>query len=118
MKFLADECVEWQVVEALRKDGHSVFYVVEMDKSIPDEEVLNKANSESAILITADKDFGEMVYQQKRIPVGIILIRLAGLSNALKAKLVAGAVKEHFTEFLGNFAVISLTSIRFRKLSP
>jgi predicted nuclease of predicted toxin-antitoxin system len=83
MKFLADECVEWQIVEALRKDGHSVFYVVENDRSIPDEEVLNTANSESAILIPADKDFGEMVYQQKRIPVGVILIRLAGLSNAL-----------------------------------
>ena len=117
MKFLVDECVDWQIVDALRKDGHSVLYVIEMERSISDEEVLNKAIAESAILITADKDFGEMVYQQKRIPIGIILLRLAGLSNALKVKLVTVAVQQHLTELLGSFTVISIGSIRIRKLS-
>lgn len=63
MKFLVDECVERQVVDALRKDGHNVLYIVEMNRSLPDEEVLNTAIIESAILLTSDKDFGEIVYQ-------------------------------------------------------
>ncbi len=58
MKFLADDCVDWQIVDALRKDGHVVLYIVEMNRSIPDEEVLNTANAETSILLTADKDFG------------------------------------------------------------
>ncbi|WP_292774218.1 DUF5615 family PIN-like protein [Nostoc sp. NMS9] len=58
MKFLGDENLDWQIVERLRLDGHEVLYVVEMEQGIPDDEVLNLANNESAILLTSDKDFG------------------------------------------------------------
>ncbi len=57
MKFLADESIDWQIVDLLRKDGHEVLYVAEMEPGIPDNLVLNRANEEYAILLTADKDF-------------------------------------------------------------
>ena len=56
MKFLADEGVDKQIVDRLRQDGHSVWYVAEMEPGISDDEVLNLANRENAILLTADKD--------------------------------------------------------------
>jgi len=64
VNFVADERVDRQIVEQLREDGHPVIYVSEMDPGIPGEDVLRLANHESAILITADKDFGELVFRQ------------------------------------------------------
>ena len=89
MKFVADEGVDSCIVERLRQDGHPVWYVAEMAPAISDEAVLDIANREAALLLTADKDFGEMVFRQRRFSGGIILIRLAGLSTARKAELVA-----------------------------
>ncbi|MDL1962260.1 MAG: DUF5615 family PIN-like protein [Deltaproteobacteria bacterium] len=63
MNFVADESVDRQIVERLRDDGHSVWYVAEMAPSISDDEVLKLANNESASLITSDKDFGELVFR-------------------------------------------------------
>ncbi len=115
MKFLVDESVDKPIVEHLRKDGHVVLYVLEMEPGISDDEVIQRANQERALLLTADKDFGELVFQQGRIAYGIVLIRLAGLSPQLKAELVSIAVKEHAGELTHNFAVITPGAVRIRK---
>ena len=67
MNFVADESVDIQIVDRLRKDGHFVWYVTEMSPSITDDEVRELANSKSAPLITSDKDFGELVFRQHLI---------------------------------------------------
>ncbi|MDY6864328.1 MAG: DUF5615 family PIN-like protein [Thermodesulfobacteriota bacterium] len=54
MNFVADESVDRQIIEQLRDDGHSVWYVAEMTPSISDDEVLKLANNESSPLITSD----------------------------------------------------------------
>jgi predicted nuclease of predicted toxin-antitoxin system len=59
MNLIADECVDRQIVDRLRGEGHEVFYMAEMDPSIPDEIILERANQKNALLLTADKDFGE-----------------------------------------------------------
>ncbi len=115
MKFLADESVDLQVVDRLRKDGHEVWYVAEMEPGIPDELVLSWANQERAILVTADKDFGELVFRQKRISRGVVLTRLAGLSPGQKADLVSTAISQHSLELENAFAVIVPGSIRIRR---
>ncbi|HET6382614.1 MAG TPA: DUF5615 family PIN-like protein [Armatimonadota bacterium] len=76
---MADENIEQQVVERLRQDGHAVLYVAEMEPGIPDELVLQRANDERSMLITGDKDFGELVFRQGLVHLGVVLIRLAGL---------------------------------------
>ncbi|MCU0589183.1 MAG: DUF5615 family PIN-like protein [Syntrophobacteraceae bacterium] len=85
---MADENVDRQIVERLRQDGHEVWYVAEMDPGVSDQEVLTFANNEQAVLLTADKDFGELVYRQELVNPGVILLRLAGLSPDVKAELV------------------------------
>ncbi len=67
MNLLADESVDRQIVERLRQDGHHLLAVAEMAPGVPDDVVLERANQETALLLTADKDFGELVYRQKRI---------------------------------------------------
>ncbi|GIW42747.1 MAG: hypothetical protein KatS3mg077_0029 [Candidatus Binatia bacterium] len=61
MKILADEGVDRPVVERLRQDGHEVRYVAEIEPGISDDNILDLANREGAVLLTADKDFGEFV---------------------------------------------------------
>ena len=95
MNLVADESVDRQIVEQLRRDGHSIWYVPEMDPGIPDDAVLDLANREMAVLLTADKGFGELAFRQGRLTAGIVLIRLVGLSANSKAALVARAVAEH-----------------------
>jgi len=67
MKFLADESIEKPVIDWLRGQDFDVRYVAEITPSINDEEVIRFANDEGRILITNDKDFGELVFRQSKI---------------------------------------------------
>ena len=65
MNLLIDESIDRQIVEKLRLDGHNVVYVSDMDPGISDDVVLRTANSMRALLVTADKDFGELVFRRQ-----------------------------------------------------
>lgn len=116
MIFLADESVDQQIIDRLREHGYVVIAVVEMEPGISDTAVLELANARNALLITADKDFGEIIFRQRRVTKGIILLRLAGLSQEKKAALVAQAIDRHPRELEGSFAVITPGSLRIRKM--
>jgi predicted nuclease of predicted toxin-antitoxin system len=95
LNLVCDEGVERPIVERLRRDGHDVLYVADLDAGASDDLVLARASENDALLITTDKDFGELVFRQGRAASGVILLRLAGLSNAMKPRTVAGAVRKH-----------------------
>jgi len=115
MNLLADEGVDKPIVDKLRQDGHEVAYIAEMSPGIDDDTILRQANDSGALLLTLDKDFGELVFRQGLVHAGVILIRLAGLHSSTKAGVVATAIAEHDTELLNTFSVISPGSIRIRK---
>lgn len=114
MNFLADESVDKAIVECLRENGQLVMYIAEMEPGLSDEEVIQAANKENAILITADKDFGELVYRLKRISHGVILIRLSGLSTVRKGQIVYATVGKHMKELAHTFTVVTPGIIRIR----
>ena len=89
MNLLADEGIDRAVVERLRQAGHTVAWIAELSPSISDDAVLQQANDLNALLITADKDFGELIHRQRRIHAGVLLLRLAGVPNTAKADAVA-----------------------------
>ena len=117
MNFLADENVDRQIVDRLRQDGHILRYVVEMEAGISDDTVLDLANKESSLLITADKDFGEMVFRQRLIMHGIVLIRLAGITPSHKAEIVSSAINKYKSQLPHAFSVITPGAIRIRQSS-
>lgn len=116
MKILADESVDNGIVVRLRKDGHHVDYVAEMSPGIVDDEVLTLANEDNILLLTADKDFGELIFRQGRVKRGIVLYRLAGLSSNEKAEIISLSIGEHGVELLQAFSVISAKAIRIRRV--
>lgn len=115
MKFVADESVDFPIVERLRQDGHSVWAVVEMDAGIADDLVLDHANQQNAVLLTADKDFGELVFRLKRLNLGVVLVRLAGLPPKRKAEIVARVIADKGEELKEAFSVITANALRIRR---
>ena len=120
MKLYADEGVDRQVVDALRAAGFDVAYAAETDPAIPDDAVLERATAEMRLLLTNDKDFGELIYRLGKANHGVMLLRLAGLSADSKARVVVEALSTHSNEFARAFSVLSpgLLRIRARQTTP
>lgn len=114
MNIVADENLDKQIVARLRADGHDVSYIAELDPGIDDDTVLRQSRVTNAILLTADKDFGELVFRQRQLHSGVVLIRLSGLTPGEKAGIVAAAFQSHGQAMRGQFAVVSERSIRIR----
>jgi len=102
-------------VDRLRGDGHDVLYIAETEPGIDDLEVLDRSLQGDRVLLTADKDFGDLVFRQRLLHSGILLVRLAGVRSEMKAKLVAATFDQHGQEIASGFAVLSPRSLRFRK---
>ncbi|HKS96560.1 MAG TPA: DUF5615 family PIN-like protein [Terriglobia bacterium] len=117
MRFLADESVSRLVVERLRSSGFEVTSIAETQPGASDAQVLEAAASADSILITEDRDFGELVIRQ-RLPVsGIVLLELDRLSNEAEAGIVAEIVSSHSNKLPGNLVVVEPGRIRVRPLS-
>lgn len=114
MKLLADESVDRSIVERLRADGHAVHYVAEDEPGIADDVVLSRANELGALLVTADGDFGELVFRLGRTHAGVVLLRLAGLSAGAKAQSVSGVFAMREDALRSAFSVISPGRVRVR----
>jgi predicted nuclease of predicted toxin-antitoxin system len=114
MNLLADESIDLPIVAHLRQLGHRVWYVAEMNPGLSDEAVLQLAQDEQALLLTADKDFGELVFRWRQVSSGVILVRLAGLPAQRKAEIVAAAIALHGESLATAFSVISKQNVRIR----
>lgn len=112
---MVDEGVDKHIVETLRSQKHQVTYIAEADPGVTDDVVLVTANQKNALLITSDKDFGEMVYRQGSLFNGVLLLRLFGLTAQRKADLVVGALQKHADEFTHAFSVLSPGLLRIRR---
>ncbi|MFW6162112.1 MAG: DUF5615 family PIN-like protein [Planctomycetota bacterium] len=117
MIILLDESMEGGTAERLRQDGHDVLCVWEMEPGISDEIVLARANERGALLITADKGFGALIYRNRLVSTGVVLVRLGHLSEERTAEIVSAAIGEHGSRLLGTFTVLSPGIIRSRPLS-
>src|SRR6516164_1803995 len=93
MRWLADECVDAILVNQLRGAGHDTLYVAEVASGATDAEVLRRARNSSRLLLTEDKDFGELLFRLKLAVPGLVLLRLRPeqhLLNWAASKLLSG----------------------------
>ena len=86
-----------------------------MVRGIDDDAVLDTANREEALLMTSDKDFGEIVFRQNRASFGVLLIRLEGLKPETRAEITGDALGVHERELSRTFSVLSPSTIRIRR---
>jgi predicted nuclease of predicted toxin-antitoxin system len=119
MKFLLDENVEFRFVQALTDDGHDVTTIArDYPASITDREVLDIAVRESRVLVTNDRDFGELVVRQQLLHAGLIYFRypLATATNE-KISRLREIIAEH-SDLLKQFVVITPAGFRVHHAEP
>jgi len=75
MRFLADESCDFAVVRALRAAGHDVVAVAEIARGAKDPEVIRLARDEGRVLLTEDKDFGQLVHAGGQAGIGVVFLR-------------------------------------------
>jgi predicted nuclease of predicted toxin-antitoxin system len=116
MNILANENFPEDAILILRQHGHNVVWIRTEAPGSSDEQVLARAQAEDRILITFDKDFGELAFRA-RLPAssGIILFRISIPSSAHVGR-VAAAVLDSRSDWAGHFAVIEDNRIRMTPL--
>lgn len=113
-KFIVDECTGIAIVHFLRAQGYDVVGVSEAMPQASDFDILQRAIAEQRIVVTNDKDFGDMVYRDQRRHLGILLLRLADDRTETKIRVIA-AVLAHYAQHLANrFVVATEQNIRLR----
>ena len=116
MKIVADESVDRPIVDTLRAQGRDVVYVAELAPGIRDDLVLSMSHDSAALLLTADKDFGELVYRQRKLHSGIALFRLAGLAPSQKAVIIRTLFDRYADQLPNRFTVVTERAIRLRRM--
>ncbi len=114
MRFVADESVDGPIVYRLRADGHEVEYVAELSPGIKDPEVLSIARDRSVVLITADKDFGELIFRNSLAHAGLVLLRIWDLDETQSVDLVSAFIRDHAASLPGAVSVVTSTGARIR----
>ena len=118
LSLLADENIDQRLVSSLRLAGISVYSVAESSPGITDEEVMRLSENLGALILTDDKDFGEIVFRKQRSCPGIVLLRLTGVDYSHKADQVIQVIDKCGSKMTGKFAVITEERVRIRKLFP
>ncbi len=118
MRFLANENFPYDAVMALRGTGYDVAWVLTDNPGISDKDVLQRANIEGRILLTFDKDFGELAFREGlSSECGIILFRIPKSSSAEIARIVVSVLSSR-SDWTGHFSVIETNRIRMRVIPP
>ncbi len=112
MRFLVDECAGSKVAKWLRDANYEVFSVFDEARGITDDEVLTKSADENWILITNDKDFGEMIFRERRTHHGIIFMRLDDERAANKIKVLEQLLENHSEKLPEQFVTVTETKVR------
>jgi len=118
VRFLIDECLPPSMAGLLRAAGHDCAHVYELGLGgQPDEQIMDLADRENRILISADTDFGELLANAPVLAPSVILLRRTDKRAASLASVILANL-EQVTDDLaaGALIVISDTRIRVRRL--
>jgi predicted nuclease of predicted toxin-antitoxin system len=116
MRFIVDESTGVAVVEHLRGAGHDVLAVGESMPQASDKQILARAVSERRILITNDKDFGELVFRTGQIHSGVLLFRLRDESSDNRVRMVRSVLEKYADRLVEHFVVATERAVRIRSV--
>src|SRR5687767_14463318 len=118
MRILADENMARDIVAWLRGCGHDVLFAAEVNPGADDKDWTNRAERERRVILTSDKDFGELVFRDGLSSHGVVLLRLEDhmVSEILARLQSVWSVIEANPS--GGFIVITENKIRVRTLPP
>lgn len=112
MQFLADESCDFSVVRVLRAAGYDVLAIAEFAPQTGDPEVMKLAVREGRVLLTEDKDFGQLVYAGAHESNGVILIRFPSTDRAELPNKALQAIRNLGDRLAGAFIVLEPNRVR------
>lgn len=116
MRFVLDQSTDARLLPYLRGLGHDATRIGgEYPSGLPDEEVLAISQREERILITDDRDFGELIFRKRLAHAGVIFLRLGDYAElATKIERLSDALT-NYQEQLDQFLVVTRRSVRVRQ---
>lgn len=116
MQFIADENIPLETVDLLKKQGVDIVSVTKLSLGLSDTKILDLANKKERIVITFDKDFGQLIFKEKKQPHGLMLLRFVPESPLQIAKriqqVLAAKIKiEHYVVIVKKDSV-RVTSVK------
>ena len=115
LKFLVDVGVGKKVEEWLKENGYDVKTVRSIDPKVKDTEILKIAISESRMVITMDKDFGELVYKSGKSHAGVLILRIGDANGNEKAELIRKILHEYEDKMKNRFCVFQDGRLRISR---
>lgn len=112
MRFVVDECTGPGVAKWLREQGYDVISIFDEGPGTPDDSVLDRAFEDSRILITNDKDFGEMIFRERRSHHGVVFLRLADERSQNKISVLSELLENYSDRLSENFVTVTETKVR------
>ena len=116
LKFLVDVGVGRKVEEFLEDQGYDSKFVRSIDPRLPDQEIIKIAAMEDRMIITMDKDFGELVYHSALDHCGVILLRLEDASGIEKLEVMKEIISKYSEQIKNHFCVYQKGKFRVRNI--
>jgi predicted nuclease of predicted toxin-antitoxin system len=116
VRWLADECVAAPLVVFLRTSGHDVLYIAESAAGSSDSDVISLALRENRLLLTEDKDFGDLVFRRQRTVPGVVLMRTDFDNPMRKTLRLEATITRYGEELFGRYTVVEEGRVRSRRL--
>lgn len=116
MIILGDSNIDADIIKWLRTQGHDVLWAVDLPPSMSDADILSIANQQKRIVITYDRDFGDLVFRSRLVTQGIVLLRYRAATQYQRLALFKSHwpyIEQHAR---GNFIVATNDRIRKRPL--
>ena len=114
MHFVVDESTGTAVAEYLRSLGHDVLAVAEAMPQADDPAILARALSEGRIIITNDKDFGELIFRSGQAHHGVLLLRLHDETPTNRVRVIKSVLEQYSDRLAGCFTVATEGLVRIR----
>lgn len=117
ISFLANENIPLKSIFLIREAGYTIYSVSEIMAGSKDAVVLKYACENRLIILTFDRDYGELIYRHKSpIPEGIVFFRFVPLKSSEPAEILLQILKQKKVSFTRKFTVIEKDKIRQRHL--
>lgn len=115
MRFLLDESVEYRLAAFLQDQGHDVTAIAhDYPGALSDREVLALAQREGRVLVTNDRDFGELIYRLGLPHRGVIFFRLPAATMEAKVARLERILAD-YADQLDQFLVVTAKAVRVRR---
>jgi len=115
LKFLVDVGVGKKVESFLKESNYDIKSIRQIDHRMKDSQILRLANDEERIVITMDKDFGELIFNSGLSHYGVLLLRLDDSNGEEKVEVIKEILTKYESSLRNNFCVYQNSRLRIKK---